>query len=421
MTERRVGVDVAFLNTIKALAYTLLDVPFLPETPFSLEDSYKVAKQHEISTVFCASVLELSKNGTLELDCEKQKALYSLLLKKSIKNADNFEKMNAFLKNNFSGNIDYALVKGYLLSKLYPFPDYRESCDADVLITKEQEQKAISILKNAGFLIKNRSESGNHSECYHKDYGLLELHVSLFYETVNEQWFGGFCADKNNYRFEDGLPTLSFDDGFLFLVFHSFKHFVSNVFNLKQFFDILLYLYKYSDKLNNKKIDATLKALKIDNFLSAVLTAAETVLGLNFKVYYPFTDSEFSGELLEDMFNGGCFGFDSEKHGDMFEIFHYEKLKRNIGDRASKNATAWRRSGILKTASFSLSNMKKRYPFVTDTPLMLPLAWCKHIAFIVRTVINRPKLVTDGIKYKPQQADDIQKKRLDLIKRMGLI
>jgi hypothetical protein len=307
------------------------------------------------------------------------------------------------------------------LAELYPFSEYRESCDTDILVDLCDEEKALNILKDNGFAVKMRTESGNHSECYNKDYGLIELHISLFYETVKNEWFGGFDADLSAIREVNGIPTLSLDDSFLFLLFHSFKHFVSNVFNLKQLFDILLFLKKYNVELNKPKIKKLLNSLKIDTFLSTVLTVAEKYAEINVRNWYNFAESTFANDLIDDMYNGGCFGFEEEKHGDMFEAVHYEKLKSNKGSNASKEATRWRRSGAVKTASFSVKNLKKRYAFLNKSMLFLPVAWLKHLCFIIETVLKRPKLLSDSINYKPKEISDSQKKRLEMIKKMGLI
>ena len=411
----------AFLNTIKALGYILLDAPVYDLPSFNLEESYKIAKHHEMSTVFIAAVIKLCENGVLHIENEKMVQLRALLLKKSLKNGGNFEKMNGFLKSNFSNNLRYAVIKGYSLAELYPFSEYRESCDTDVLISLSDEEKALEILRNNGFVVKMRSESGNHSECYSKDYGLLELHISLFYETVKNEWFGGFAADLANIKQINGISTLCVEDSFLFLLFHSFKHFVSNVFNLKQFFDILLFLKRYNTELNKPKIQEFLRSLKIDNFLNTILTVADEFTEINANEWFNYEKSVFAKDLVEDMYNGGCFGFEEEKHGDMFEAVHYEKLKSNKGINASKAATRWRRSGAVKTASFSVKNMKKRYTFVQKNALFLPVAWVKHLCFIIKTIQKRPKLLSDSLNFKPKEINDLQKKRLEMIKKMGLI
>ena len=413
--------DIAFSNTFKILANYLLDIPLHSLPSFDLEKSYKIAMHHEMTTVFCAAVLKLCKSGVLEIEPDKQKQLRSLLVKKSIKNGENFEKINKFLKDNFNGKINYAIIKGYSLTEFYPYEEYRESCDTDILIDVCDETKVLKILDANDFIVKMRVEGGNHSKCYSREYGLLELHISLFYETVKNEWFGGFDADLHNLRYVNEMPTLNIKDSFLFLVFHSFKHFVSNVFNLKQFFDIILFLKKYSGKLNSFEINEFLKELKIDNFLSAVLTIAKNCLDLNVKDWYYFEDSAFYEDLIEDMYAGGCYGFEKEKHGDMFEVFYYEKLQSSKGNSAKKTATDWRRKSALKTASFSVSNMKKRYSFVNEKIYMLPVAWLKHSAYIIKTVTKRPKLLSDSINYRPKEIDDLQEKRLEIMKKMGLL
>jgi hypothetical protein len=47
-----------------------------------------------MSTVFVAAVLKLCEDGVLVIEKQKQQQLRALLLKKSLKNGENFEKMN---------------------------------------------------------------------------------------------------------------------------------------------------------------------------------------------------------------------------------------------------------------------------------------------------------------------------------------
>lgn len=136
--------------------------------------------------------------------------------------------------------VDYILLKGAMLSKYYPLPEMRTSCDVDILIKREQlslacreltERLSYTKLKEGGHDVKLVSPHGVH----------LELHFTLAEEKDHSEaakilrrvWDVAVPAEGSAHRME-----LPFDFAYFYHIAHMVKHFLYGGCGIRTVMDI---------------------------------------------------------------------------------------------------------------------------------------------------------------------------------------
>ena len=325
--------------------------------------------------------------------------------------------MENIIKKLENENIEVCHIKGKTLSSLYYYPDTRISGDIDLLIDEKDEIKAKRILEEEGFKCEMRSDDANHSECIHEEYGLIELHVKLYYDIMKDIWFDSDDMIKEPYEIIDGRKTLSYTDGFIYNFLHATKHFLSNGMSIRHITDVLLYANKYKEKIDLERVFKTLENLKYKEFLDAFVIIGEKY----FNIQPLYITSSTSDELiLTDIEESGIFGKNIKKAGALFEIYTDLRFSTFKSGDKTKYLTNWRRKNIFKAVSYSKENLMKKYSFLNDGMLYLPKAYALHTADIISKVIKRKKLVKDFVEFKPEENEALNKK-VELIKKLNMV
>lgn len=139
-----------------------------------------------------------------------------------------------------SAEIPFILLKGAVMSRCYPEEWMRTSCDIDVLVHKEDSEKAVSLLiDNYGYVFHKR---GSHDiSLYTPNQKHIELHFNLVEDGVaNESsavldkvWDTAYICENRRYRY--AMP----DDMFYFYhIAHMAKHFENGGCGIRPFIDL---------------------------------------------------------------------------------------------------------------------------------------------------------------------------------------
>ena len=211
--------------------------------------------------------------------------------------------------------IPYALLKGTVLSALYPKPEYRRFGDVDLLVNDKKEfLRAVTILKAHDFR-QVPSGSNHHFEFELTRHGhtyILELHQSITYINDNIALY-----DKINALF-DNIPLdqpLSATLEALYLLLHMLKHLLSFGFGIKLLCDWIVYLEAHTPDIDNAQFQQILNSLDLSRFAISITAFCKEYLGLNACpdcLSYKFASSSTKDilELLaEDIFTGGEYGY----------------------------------------------------------------------------------------------------------------
>lgn len=176
--------------------------------------------------------------------------------------------------------IDVMLLKGYAVGRCYAYPDCRDSADTDLLITKEQEMQVYDFLRNKGFYVDPRGETEHHAVCQHPKFGMVETHVQLYAELIQNVWFQDARKEKlireKSIRIQSeevSYSSLGYTDHLIFLTLHLIKHFIHDGLGLRMMLDIALFYKTYKDEIDFTRYWALLEELHYNQVVCGILWA----------------------------------------------------------------------------------------------------------------------------------------------------
>ena len=255
--------------------------------------------------------------------------------------------------------IPYALIKGVLLSSLYPKPECRRFSDIDILINDTKAFKqASALLLECGFT-REPSNGDHHHEFYLEKNGriyLVELHQNFISSQMNK---------KLNIRIQKLYHSLTLNKKLpvtldaVYLLLHMLQHILDAGFGIKLLCDWVLYLEKNTEKLDAEDFENSLNELELFSFSKNITIYCAEYLGLSTypKCFHYETLTQDMKQMLEslseDIFSGGEYGKnDSSRMIIMKGNFH------------------------LSDYFFELHRQtKKNYPKLWKTILPLPVLW----------------------------------------------
>lgn len=384
---------------------------------YNLKNVFKTAHEQGVFDAVFLSVKKLFDRGELDVPKDEFNKLSAKFLSccvLSIKKQDAINSLLLSMKNN---GFECVLLKGYTLSRFYKYPEVRQAGDTDILIDESREKDALKFLSDRGFTVSVRSKNGNHSECYSKKYGLVELHTKLYYNLMSDIWFDNEEMIKEPYIDVGNYKTLGITDGFLYVYLHAVKHFLSAGLSIRQVMDVLLYIREYKSKIDWQRVLGILEKLKYKDFLF-ILTKIGTEY-MNFSYDETVTaevDEGLVQAVLEDIKNSGLFGRKNNFGNDMYYAYskkRYEKKKR--GD-FNKYVTQKMRGNTRAVLSFGFDNLSQRYPYLNKSKLLYPSAVFNHIYFILKTAIKKPRLVKNTVGFQQQNSEKIETRLKELEK-----
>ena len=162
-----------------------------------------------------------------------------------------------------------------------------------------------------------------------------------------------------------------------------------------------------------------MKELKYYHFIEVITGIAIKYFGMENKLNATYTDEEVE-KVLSFIYSGGLFGF-KQSNANTFEIYTSMRIAQKGEQNSNKVMRNWRRKNVLKALSFAPSKMYAHYPYCSKNKLLLPVAWCNHIGYIVKTAFKRRKLVADVIKYKTPEKNEAIEKKIELFKDLDMI
>ncbi len=276
------------------------------------------------------------------------------------------------------------VVKGVLCRELYPQGDYRASGDEDLLIREDEWEAVCACLEQEG-LSAQRSKEGEF-ECGFTGDGLyLELHRSLFSpDSEALSSLNGFFENAferaESFRLQDGGEVMSLcpHDHFLYLILHTYKHFVYSGFGLRQILDIGLWAREYRARIDWERLASDCEQAHALTFAAAVLALAEQMLGEALRVGPMAALQPDTAPMLNDLLNGGIYGTADGSR------LHSAQLTVNAVE-ASRN----KRTSHLREVIFpSREKLQNLYPELIERPALLPLVWLRRSARYLKEIFT---------------------------------
>lgn len=160
----------------------------------------------------------------------------------------------------YSNEIAYVYVKGLSIAKYYKEPYLRYSTDLDIVVSKEDSDKAYKIFVDNGYRFIKRDEQ--EMAFISKDNVAIDLHKGFTFEKEEyENIFSNCFNDKNE---------LDDNYSYIYMLIHTRKHFQLGVLHFKNFMD-LFYLRDKIDRNIVNKVLNKYKLVKFDNCMNNYL------------------------------------------------------------------------------------------------------------------------------------------------------
>ena len=148
---------------------------------FHLEKTLITAVQQGVWQLCFAGIKQAIAEGKISVS-EQEMPLLQATQKSFMQSCILHEQKNAalfeILEQLKAEGIECCLLKGKSLSYMFKHPECRISSDIDLLVSPEQEEKALSVFRDAGFSVENRGTTSNHDKLEHPGIGVVELHIS---------------------------------------------------------------------------------------------------------------------------------------------------------------------------------------------------------------------------------------------------
>lgn len=306
-----------------------------------------------------------------------------------------------------NAGIPFFTIKGLDVAGYYPVAALRTMGDCDIVVNKEDTEKAISLLRTLGF-VESEEDYPNAWTC-HKDGRSYELHDVLVTELEYKK--DSQISYFNNFAeyFKNGQLDRSFN--FIFLLSHLRKHFSNVGAGIRMFADIAV-IAKNDPGLEWDKIEQKLKELELDAFAHACYSIIEKWFDVTVPVDFARLSDADMKIIFDKVMDNGIFGYaDAEnRHGYDRNSFVMSKFPIWI-----------KRIGIFFKRTFLNYNELKVYPgceYLNGRPYLLPVAWIHRFVILLKHKDTSTAGETMKAVFMPKK--EIQKQK-EILEIMGCI
>lgn len=305
------------------------------------------------------------------------------------------------LRHLYQSGVHPLVVKGLICRELYPYPDYRDSGDEDLIVSAGEFDACQKVLESQGLKTAVKSEGLPTDIAYAKPGHLIyiELHPFPFppESDVYGSWNHFFKGIHSNAAEViiggQSLLTMQPTDHLFYLICHALKHFLHSGFGIRQVCDIVLYANHYGKNIDWQQLYDRCLALQAHYFAAAIFKTGGKYLTFDpEKAGYPPVWRQIAVDeapLLEDVLAGGIYGnaISSRRHSSYMTLDAMQHRKKG---HLNNQLSGW-----IQTTFPSTGNLGNKYPWLRTKPWLLPAAWC-HRWFHYLLNKNISEQMTDG-------------------------
>ena len=313
------------------------------------EELFEISKKHQmIPLVYCG--IRNLKGDSEQIAKFQDYALR--LFYYDFKQLECLSRVEEMFLNNC---IDYMLLKGASIKKLYPSSELRIMGDVDILIKEDQYGQIRNLLLQMGLFEEKETD---HELIWRNQEGVvIELHKRLM-PTYNDDYYSYYANPWEKAHIQAGCRyAMSAEDEYIFLFVHLAKHYRDGGIGLRQMIDIWFFALKHPS-LDMEYINHEFDRLGLKRFHENILkTLAVWFHGKN--------STDVTDLITQRIIESGAYGI--EERWDIANAAR-ERAK-------TTSVAAAKRKSILSLIFMPYSDMQQKYPFLKKTPFLLPLMW----------------------------------------------
>lgn len=319
-------------------------------TDVMISEILSAAKSHDIDNIIYSGLL---KNGLVFGDDQRYKSTIFKTIYRYENQKYELERLKSLLDEN---GIPYVPLKGTVLRDYYKDPWMRTSCDIDILIKKEDIEKAKGLIVNelnyeCTFVsthdISLMSQNKVHIELH------FELKETDFKESplLTQIWDGGELVKAS------GCEYAMTNEMFLFFhIYHMAKHFKYGGCGIKPFVD--LWIIKNKMSYDENEVITLLKQEGLDKFYNYAVLLADVW-------FENQSHTEITKSMEDFILQGGVYG----------------TVEQNLAMEQGAKGGAFKR--LWGRIFMPYSQLKKGYKVLTKWPILYPffqiVRWLKII------------------------------------------
>lgn len=388
----------------------------------------QLGAEHNVIPLIACAIKDLP-----ELDCPDQIRDYLLNVMRSSASLNMIRRQRIMLliRELKAEGIPAKVLKGYAISDCYAYPDCRDSVDTDLLISIKQEKQACALFEKHGFRVRTREATSQHVICQHSKYGMVELHVKLYADLIEDVWFQGLKEEELLKETEivrnssDGeYSTLGNTDHLIFLVLHMMKHFISGGLTIKMMLDIALHFQQNKDTINADRFWQIMKQLNYSTFVSSML---QVMIDHDAFVHADFpglesVPSENARLLLNDLAEGGYMGVKQKKERYESGMAYNRQMlmKKKSQGQYSLYMLWWKARTGAKYMFPSIKLLQSEYRIAQTHPVAIPFIWVYHVVMFPIKKVRKGVLQRD-IHSGNEERTDIAQQRIEMFKALGML
>lgn len=331
-----------FLNTVSAV---ICGNPFELPPEADLNKLYALSKRNAVTGIlytFFQKKINVPFFDSLSKDYKMS----------AVRNSEQEAEIERIRKDFTENGIDFMLLKGTHLKRLYPSPELRFMVDMDILVREKDTKKAYEIITSHS--LQKKMESEKDFVFVKPPFLTVEVHKSLFHPS-NPFYIRFLSAFDKAERVSKHEYKMSDSDLYVYTLAHLCEHYLEAGSCFRPCMD--LYLLEKNSNIDWSYVKAEFEALGINEF-------AENIK-----------------RLTKCMFEGG----EADETLKMMENYIVFGAPVKNAEEAAKTASAKtsKSKRILLTLFPSLEHMKHRYSVLSSLPFLLPLFWIIRIISLI--------------------------------------
>lgn len=325
-------------------------------------------------------------------------------------------KISSILRKFNEHKISVIILKGLVIRKLYPRPELRTMCDADLLVKQSDLNKIKLLLESEAYIEGERSpihisyfndSNQSHIEVHWTIEDKRFFNVNSNVET--EMWD---CAEEIKVG-ECEVLSLSLEDLALHLCIHMAAHLLTSGFGIRQLCDLVLLVEKRGHLIDWTSFYNKGKQWGIERFIISIFLICEElfqmVIPSELVEYKSLTDKKLVNTLIDEIISGGTYG-----KKDLAHVFSHE-FAYGIEEKQRGNLL-----GVIKRFLLLLfpptHKLSDRYIYAKKYKVFMPFAWLHHLFLGILYTDYR---VIDKLKFLKSSVY-ISIRRHKLLKRLDL-
>lgn len=279
---------------IAALKSVVNNTPFKFDKTIDYDKLYEISCGHQVQNIVSYALIPYKNALPDTCRVKFDNSLYAA----AVKDTRQTLALKALAAEFEINEIDYMVLKGYLMKFLYPSTDMRIMGDIDILLKPQQAEKAKLVLKNLGYIINY--ENVREFNCVKDKFINMEIHldmVSAQYKKLHDYykniWDKAINAGGHEYKISD-------EDYFIYHIVHLAKHYKGTGAGLRPFLDVYIFI-KNKSGLKFDYIFSELKKIDLDIFAKNVIALSDMWFGEGAR-------SSVLSEMEEYILTGGVYG-----------------------------------------------------------------------------------------------------------------